>query len=41
MLLIYPEDGGPALSGSAKAINLANAGASNVDVTVTAYFRSA
>jgi hypothetical protein len=41
MLLIYPEDGGPALSGSAKSINLANAGASGVNVTVTAYFRSA
>lgn len=41
VLLIFPEDGGPALSASAKAINVANAGASSTDVTITAYIRSA
>ena len=41
MILVYPEDGGPALSASAKSINIANAGASGVNVTVTVYLRSA
>ncbi len=40
-LLVFPEDGGTALSASAKDINLANAGASSVDVTITTYQRSA
>ena len=41
LLLVFPEDGGPAMSASAKDINLANAGASNTDVTITTYQRSA
>ena len=41
LLLVFPEDGGPAMSGGAKDINLANAGASNTDVTITTYQRSA
>ena len=41
MILVFPEDGGPAMSASAKDINLANAGASNTDVTITTYQRSA
>jgi hypothetical protein len=41
VLLVFPEDGGPAMSASAKDINLANAGASNTDVTITTYQRSA
>jgi len=39
--LIFPADGGPALSASAKDINLANAGASSVDLTITTIQRSA
>ena len=41
LILVFPEDGGPAMSASAKDINLANAGASNTDVTITTYQRSA
>ena len=41
LYLIFPVDGGPALSASAKDINLANAGASSVDLTITTFQRSA
>jgi len=41
LLLVFPLDGGPALSSSAKDINLANAGASSTNVTITTYQRSA
>lgn len=41
LLLVFPEDGGPAMSASAKDINLANAGASDTNVTITTYQRSA
>lgn len=41
LILVFPEDGGPAMSASAKDINLANAGASNTDITITTYQRSA
>lgn len=41
LLLIYPEDGGPALSASAKDLRLVNAGGSDVDVTITSLQRSA
>lgn len=40
MILIYPEDGGPALGASARQINVANAGASAVNVTITTWQRS-
>ena len=40
LILVFPEDGGPAMSASAKDINLANAGAANTDVTITTYQRS-
>jgi len=41
MLLVFPADGGPAMSASAKDINLANAGASDTVVTITCLQRSA
>lgn len=41
LVLIYPEDGGPALSASAKDILVSNAGGSSVDVTITTLQRSA
>lgn len=40
MILIYPEDGGPALGASARQINIANAGAAGVNVTITTWQRS-
>ena len=41
LVLLWPEDGSVAMSGSAKSINLANAGGSATNVTVTTLQRSA